>query len=99
MIAALDHIRASKPQDSIEQEPTSASSQSHRLPASVSKDALQVGAVVEYHPPGDKRAITCRIEELEDDRARLEPLANPDIDWVVLSSPLRSSVQGRTEEA
>jgi hypothetical protein len=99
MIAALDHIRASKPQDSIEQEPTSASSQSHRLPASVSKDALQVGAVVEYHPPGDKRAITCRIEELEDNRARLEPLANPDIDWVVLSSPLRSSAQGRTEEA
>jgi hypothetical protein len=57
MIAALDHIRASKPQDSIEQEPTSASSQSHKLPASVSKDALQVGAVVEYHPPGVREQL------------------------------------------
>jgi hypothetical protein len=88
VIATLDHLRARKPQASVEPEPTSATSLSHRASPSVPTDALCVGAVVEYHPPGDKRTITCRIEELEEGRARLEPLVKPDIDWVALDSPL-----------
>jgi hypothetical protein len=87
VIATLDHLRARKPQASVEQEPTSSTSLSHGLPAPVTKDALRVGAVVEYHPPGDKRTITCRIEELEEGRARLEPSVKPDIGWVVLDRP------------
>jgi hypothetical protein len=90
VIATLDRMRASKPQVSIEQERTPTRPPSHEHPTSVPKDKLRVGSVVEYHPPGDKRAIMCRIEELEEDHARLEPLAKPDIDWVVLGNSLQS---------
>jgi hypothetical protein len=87
VIAALDRVRATKPNESVGQEITPATLLCHVPPAPASEDRLRVGAVVEYHPPGDKRTITCRIEDLEEGRARLEPLAKPDIDWVVLDSP------------
>ena len=88
-IAALDRMRASKPQIPTDPEITSATSVSHTCPTSDLADKLRVGAVVEYHPPGDKRTITCRIEELEEGRVRLEPLAKPDIGWVDLEQPSR----------
>jgi hypothetical protein len=99
VITTLDGMRASKPQVSIEQERTPARSQSHEQPTSVPRDKLRVGAVVEYHPPMDKRTITCRIEELDEGHARLEPLAKPDIGWVVLGNRLRSPARDSTGEA
>jgi len=99
VIAALDRMRASTPQVSIDQETPSARSVSHTCPTSDPTDKLTVGAVVEYHPPRDKRALTCRIEELKDGRARLKPLAKPDIGWVTLRIPLETSAQGKPEEA
>jgi len=47
---------------------------------------IQVGATVVYRPPGDQRAITCRIERIEDGRAYLVPVARPDIGWISLDS-------------
>jgi hypothetical protein len=48
------------------------------------QDTLQVGAVVIYRPPGDKRAIPCRVEKLENGRAYLVPCPVPDVGWVDL---------------
>lgn len=45
------------------------------------EDQFHVGAVVEYRPPTDKRALTCRIEKIEGGRAYLIP-ASPEIGWV-----------------
>jgi hypothetical protein len=46
-------------------------------------DQLYVGATVVYRPPGEKRAITCRIEKMEHGRAYLAP-APQEIGWVPL---------------
>jgi hypothetical protein len=53
---------------------------------------LQVGAVVIYRPPGDKRAIPCRVERMETGRAYLVPCPIPDVGWVDLETlqPVRS---------
>jgi hypothetical protein len=43
---------------------------------------LQVGATVIYRPPGDKRAIPCRVEKAEEGRVYLVPCPIPDVGWV-----------------
>ena len=48
------------------------------------RDHLQVGAVVVYCPPGDRRAMPCRIDRMEAGRAYLVPCPEPDIGWVSL---------------
>jgi hypothetical protein len=47
----------------------------------VGNDQLYVGATVVYRPPGEKRAITCSIEKMEQGRAYLVP-AHREIGWV-----------------
>ncbi|HZH11731.1 MAG TPA: hypothetical protein VEZ24_15325 [Microvirga sp.] len=48
-------------------------------------DQLYVGATVVYRPPGEKRAITCRIEKMEHGRAYLAP-APQEIGWVSIQT-------------
>jgi hypothetical protein len=47
---------------------------------------LQVGVIVVYRPPGDRRAIPCRIKHLEEKRAYLAPCPQPDVGWVELDN-------------
>ena len=77
-IATLDRIRAGHNAAEAPPHQTSASS-SH-------PDTVQAGAIVVYRPPGDQRAITCRIERIEAGRAYLVPVPRPDIGWVLLDS-------------
>ena len=42
---------------------------------------LHVGAMVVYRPPGEKRAVTCKIEKMDHGRAYLVPM-NREIGWV-----------------
>jgi hypothetical protein len=49
-------------------------------------DQLQVGTIVVYRPPGDQRAITCRIERIDSGRAYLVPVPRPEIGWVSLDN-------------
>jgi hypothetical protein len=98
-IAALDRLRASK-NDSAEAE----GSTSESLPfdegsSSDRRDQLQVGATVVYRPPGDKRAISCRIEQLEEGRAYLVHSPRPDVGWVSLDNlqPLSAGVASKGE--
>ena len=44
-------------------------------------DQLHVGATVIYRPPGEKRAVTCRVEKMDRGRAYLVP-ALQEIGWV-----------------
>lgn len=55
------------------------------------EDQLHVGATVVYRRPGDKRALTCRIEKMEHGRAYLVP-ADREIGWVSTHTllPLKS---------
>nr|WP_246389267.1 hypothetical protein [Microvirga mediterraneensis] len=83
-IAALDRVRAGNGDDPSSQPPETLSSPGHATAGY--PDGIQVGATVVYRPPGDQRAITCRIERLEDGRAYLVPVARADIGWVALDS-------------
>lgn len=84
-IAALDRVRAghggAQPQEAASE--TSPSSTQGPEDAS---EHVQVGAIVVYRPPGDQRAIRCRIERIEGGRAYLVPTPRPDIGWVALDS-------------
>ncbi len=56
-------------------------------------DTLQIGSIVVYRPPGDRRAVACRVEKLEEGRAYLVPCTKPDIGWVGLD-PLQPLPEG-----
>ena len=83
-IAALDRIRAGNGSQTQPQSQESTSAPGHLITSDT--DQIQVGATVVYRPPGDQRAISCRIERLEDGRAYLVPAPRPDIGWVALDS-------------
>jgi hypothetical protein len=84
-IEALDRFRASR-------ESTSALSQDNRQVAmlppakqprhSDAHDDIRPGATVIYRPPGDRRAYSCRVVEIEGNRAYLAPILRACTDWV-----------------
>ncbi len=95
-IAALDRMRAGKASSEALQAAAEKSAASAATSACDPGDRLQVGAVVVYRPPGDQRAVTCRIEKMDEGRAYLVPCPRPDFGWVSLSdlAPLeRQDVQ------
>jgi hypothetical protein len=53
--------------------------------APVPGEALQVGSIVVYRPPGDQRAITCRVDKIENGQAYLVPCPKPDVGWVPIN--------------
>jgi hypothetical protein len=87
-IAALDRVRAGR--DTASEPSSSEMPVLHDGVPATPLNHLQVGATVVYRPPGDKRAIACRIEQLEGGRAYLVPCSRPDVGWVSLDtlSPL-----------
>jgi hypothetical protein len=85
-IATLDRLRAAQGTQAGMQEGVSITSSVNMGPTTGASDQLQVGAVVVYRPPNDKRAIACRIEKLEQGRAYLVPCQRPDVGWVALDS-------------
>jgi hypothetical protein len=83
-IAALDRVRAANGSQAQPQSPDEPPTLERSNPGN--PDQIQVGATVVYRPPGDQRAIACRIERLENGRAYLVPAPRPDIGWVALDS-------------
>ncbi len=83
-IAALDRFRAARnatipPENTLpKQESVSENS--------ASEDQFQVGTIVVYRPPGDQRALSCRIEKIENGRAYLVPVPHRPVGWVSLES-------------
>ena len=95
-IAALDRLRAvngsSEPQEP-EVLPTRDQSAEH-------PEDIRPGATVVYRPPGDQRAITCRVERVEEGRAYLAPAPRADIGWVSLDNlmPVSTEASEKGEE-
>ncbi len=88
-IAALDRFRASKEPDAHQSVPSDTHILDHQGGAG-SGDQIEIGSIVVYRPPGDQRALRCRVEKLEDGRAYLVPCPHPDVGWVALDSfPLK----------
>jgi len=83
-IAALDRVRASNGSPEHSQPPAAPPAPERPNPGGA--DELRVGAIVVYRPPGDQRAIACRVERVENGRAYLVPVPRPDIGWVELDS-------------
>jgi len=85
-IAALERIRAGKEGPEAPQTSGAGSTVPGGTPAPEHPYRLQVGATVVYRPPGDQRAVPCRVEKLEEGRAYLVPCQKPDFGWVPLDS-------------
>jgi hypothetical protein len=84
-IAALDRLRASKDKHTIPRGPGLKAPSVGDTP-NLPQNHLQVGVIVVYRPPGDRRAIPCRIKHLEEKRAYLAPCPQPDVGWVELDN-------------
>jgi hypothetical protein len=78
-IAALDRVRTGR--DGSTETPPPQPTAGNGQP-----DQLQVGTIVVYRPPGDQRAVTCRIERIDSGRAYLVPVPRPEIGWVSLDN-------------
>ncbi|RDI52554.1 hypothetical protein [Microvirga subterranea] len=91
-IATLDRLRAGTSAIGSQQ----ATEVSAQGPAS--GDQLQIGAIVVYRPPGDQRAIPCRVEKLDEGRAYLVPCPRPDVGWVSVENlvPVTADEQHRS---
>ncbi len=83
-IAALERWRASQGKPAQSLNTPSDPPPSLQGTEGTGTDRLQVGDIVVYRPPGDKRAITCRVEELVRGRAYLVPCPRHDVGWVDL---------------
>lgn len=84
-IAALDRFRA-KNQGSAASVEVTIDASADRDESLVCDNTLKIGAVVVYRPPGDKRAMPCRVEKMEEGRVYLVPCPHPDIGWVSIDS-------------
>jgi hypothetical protein len=78
-IAALDRVRTGR-------DVTTEPSHPHTAAVTGQPDHLQLGTIVVYRPPGDQRAVTCRIERIDSGRAYLVPVPRPEIGWVSLDN-------------
>ena len=96
-IAALERVRAGRAAVAVP-EASSALPEQRAVPAG-GPDRVQAGATVVYRPPGDQRAITCRVEQIEGGYAYLVPVPRPDIGWVSLESlhPIEGDVPTKDE--
>ena len=83
-IAALDRFRAAR--NTTVSSETAAPEQETVNDSSALESQFQVGTIVVYRPPGDQRALSCKIEKIEDGRAYLVPVPHRPIGWVSLAS-------------
>jgi hypothetical protein len=92
-IAALERLHASK---------LAAIAQDRRMsergpandflaPFEEGDEDLKPGATVIYRPPGDRRAYSCRVVEIEGNRAYLAPILRACTDWVSIEHLMPSS--------
>jgi hypothetical protein len=83
-IAALERLKASKEGRTVSHRSPSSNSVEAESSASKPPDHLQVGGVVVYRPPGDRRAMPCQVAKIEANRAYLVPCPRSDVGWVSL---------------
>ncbi|WP_210483368.1 hypothetical protein [Microvirga antarctica] len=92
-IAALERLRASRQQSGAIQLESGENPDFAGIIPSRTAEELVVGSVVIYRPPGDLRAIACRVAKREGGSVYLVPCERPDVGWVqidgIIPSPAR----------
>ena len=91
-IAALNRLRAGQQganlADSIENSPYEPSS------GALSEHSIQVGSIVLYRPPGDRRAYPCRVNMVEGSRVHLMPDIKACTGWIDVAQLLSNGTEG-----
>ena len=100
-IAALERLKASKEGRTVSHRSPSSTLVEADSSASEPPDYLQVGGVVVYRPPGDRRAMPCQVARIEADRAYLVPCPRSDVGWVSLDdlSPTQAPPHSPRQDA
>jgi len=80
-IEALERYRAGQ-QASLTQDNVRIGTQTRDCPPPAPDEAIRPGATVIYRPPGDRRAYSCRVVEIEGNRAYLAPILRACTEWV-----------------
>jgi hypothetical protein len=81
-IAALDRHRAGRQASLYQDNQRPGATPPNRPPRSACSDAIKPGSTVIYRPPGDRRAYSCRVVEIEGNRAYLAPILRACTEWV-----------------
>jgi hypothetical protein len=91
-IATLERVRAAKQGNSPDR-----AEQRHPVPQAklelIDDDAVSVGSLVLYRPPGDKRTYPCRVDKLDGTRAYLVPELPTCTGWVDLANLSSPAIQ------
>ena len=99
-IAALNRLRAGQQgagaADSIDISPYEPGSSAPSR--SLSEHSLQVGSMVLYRPPGDRRAYPCRVNMVEGSRVRLMPDIKACTGWIDVAQLLSTGPEGTRHE-
>ena len=92
-IAALERLHASKLAAIAQDRRMSERGPANDFLASIEEgdEDLKPGATVIYRPPGDRRAYSCRVVEIEGNRAYLAPILRACTDWVSIEHLMPSS--------
>ena len=92
-IAALERLHASKLAAIAQDRRMSERGPANDFLASFEEgdEDLKSGATVIYRPPGDRRAYSCRVVEIEGNRAYLAPILRACTDWVSIEHLMPSS--------
>jgi len=100
-IAALERLKASKEGKTVPHGLSSSALVDAEGSRSEPPDHLQVGGVVVYRPPGDRRAMPCQVARIEADRAYLVPCPRSDVGWVSLDdlSPAQAPPHSPRQDA
>ncbi|KAB0268155.1 hypothetical protein [Microvirga brassicacearum] len=97
-IAALERLRASRQQSgTIELQSGEDPDFAGIVPMRTAEE-IQVGSIVIYRPPGDLRAIACRVTKREGTAVYLVPCERADIGWVEINGIVPSAGHGERVE-
>jgi hypothetical protein len=91
-IATLERVRAARQGISPDQAAQCQQSVEAKLEP-VTNDAVSVGSLVLYRPPGDKRTYPCRVDKLDGSRAYLVPELPTCTGWVDLANLSSPAIQ------
>ena len=95
-IAALNRLRAGQQgadaADSIDIHPYEPGSSAPSR--SLSEHSIQVGSIVLYRPPGDRRAYPCRVNMVEGSRVHLMPDIKTCTGWIDAAKLLSNGTEG-----
>jgi hypothetical protein len=83
-IAALERLHASKAADITQDNRIGERPRANDVAANVEGDDIKPGTTVIYRPPGERRAYSCRVVEIEGNRAYLAPILRACTEWVLI---------------